>query len=49
MTGHKVRRLPVIDGHDLIGVITQADIAANISRRRRVRWSGRSRRLPDRS
>jgi CBS domain-containing protein len=30
MTEHKVRRLPVIDGHDLIGVISQADLAKNI-------------------
>ncbi len=30
MTAHKVRRLPVIDGHDLIGVISQADLAANL-------------------
>jgi hypothetical protein len=30
MTEHKVRRLPVIDGHDLIGVISQADIATNL-------------------
>jgi CBS domain-containing protein len=30
MTRHKVRRLPVIDGHDLIGVVSQADLAANI-------------------
>jgi CBS domain-containing protein len=27
MTGHKVRRLPVIDGHRLIGVVAQADVA----------------------
>jgi CBS domain-containing protein len=27
MADHKVRRLPVIDGHDLVGVISQADIA----------------------
>jgi len=27
MTEHKVRRLPVIDGHDLVGMLTQADIA----------------------
>src|SRR5919206_1701791 len=26
MASHKVRRLPVIDGHDLIGVVSQADI-----------------------
>ncbi|MCP9959991.1 CBS domain-containing protein [Streptomyces sudanensis] len=27
MTEHKVRRLPVIDGHDLVGVVAQADVA----------------------
>ena len=27
MSDHEVRRLPVIDGHDLIGVLSQADIA----------------------
>lgn len=27
MTQHTVRRLPVIDGHQLIGVISQADLA----------------------
>ena len=27
MAQHKVRRLPVIDGHDLVGVVSQADIA----------------------
>ncbi|MET9926813.1 MULTISPECIES: CBS domain-containing protein [unclassified Streptomyces] len=27
MTQHKVRRLPVIDGHDLVGVVAQADVA----------------------
>ena len=31
MARYKVRRLPVIDGHDLVGVISQADIAANLS------------------
>ncbi|HEY3772464.1 MAG TPA: CBS domain-containing protein [Solirubrobacteraceae bacterium] len=30
MTNHKVRRLPVIDGHDLIGVVSQADLAKGI-------------------
>jgi CBS domain-containing protein len=30
MTGHKVRRLPVIDGHDLIGVVSLADLAVNL-------------------
>ncbi|WP_406630786.1 CBS domain-containing protein [Amycolatopsis sp. WGS_07] len=27
MSQHRVRRLPVIDGHDLIGVVAQADVA----------------------
>ena len=30
MAGHKVRRLPVIDGHDLIGIVSQADLARSI-------------------
>lgn len=30
MTEHGVRRLPVIDGHDLIGVVSQADVAKNL-------------------
>jgi CBS domain-containing protein len=30
MTSHGVRRLPVIDGHDLIGMVSQADIAKNL-------------------
>jgi CBS domain-containing protein len=30
MTDHGVRRLPVIDGHDLIGIVSQADIAKNL-------------------
>jgi CBS domain-containing protein len=30
MTSHGVRRLPVIDGHDLVGVVSQADIARNL-------------------
>jgi CBS domain-containing protein len=30
MAEHKVRRLPVIDGHDLIGVVSQADIARQL-------------------
>lgn len=29
MQEHQVRRLPVIDGHDLVGILTQADIARN--------------------
>jgi CBS domain-containing protein len=28
MKQHAVRRLPVIDGHRLVGIISQADIAA---------------------
>ena len=30
MAQHKVRRLPVIDGHDLVGIISQADIAVEL-------------------
>ena len=30
MAEHGVRRLPVIDGHDLVGVVSQADIAKNL-------------------
>ena len=30
MKNHGVRRLPVIDGHDLIGIVGQADIARNL-------------------
>ncbi|WP_028060698.1 CBS domain-containing protein [Candidatus Solirubrobacter pratensis] len=30
MAEHKVRRLPVIDGHELIGVVSQADLARNV-------------------
>jgi CBS domain-containing protein len=29
MSKAKVRRLPVIDGHELVGIIAQADIARN--------------------
>jgi CBS domain-containing protein len=31
MAEHGVRRLPVIDGHDLVGMLSQADIARNCS------------------
>ena len=31
MTRAGVRRLPVIDGHDLVGMVSQADIARNLS------------------
>ena len=30
MSEHKVRRLPVIDGHELIGIVSQADLARNV-------------------
>src|ERR671915_77127 len=30
MIDHKVRRLPVIDGHDLVGMVSQADIATSL-------------------
>lgn len=31
MSEHQIRRLPVIDGHDLVGMISQADIARSQS------------------
>ena len=30
MAEHKVRRLPVIDGHDLVGVVSIADLAGSV-------------------
>jgi CBS domain-containing protein len=30
MKDHQVRRLPVIDGHDLVGIVSIADLAKNI-------------------
>lgn len=29
MTTHDIRRLPVIDGHQLVGMLSQADVARN--------------------
>ena len=34
MTEYKVRRLPVIDGKRLVGIISQADIATNLDEER---------------
>ena len=34
MAKHQVRRLPVIDGHDLVGIVSQADIAVNLPEER---------------
>ena len=34
MIDHKVRRLPVIDGRRLVGIISQADIATNLDEER---------------
>ncbi|MDQ5893775.1 MAG: hypothetical protein QG596_36 [Actinomycetota bacterium] len=31
MKEHAVRRLPVIDGHDLVGIVSQGDIAKQVS------------------
>jgi CBS domain-containing protein len=33
MAQHKVRRLPVIDGHDLVGIVALADVARALSDR----------------
>jgi CBS domain-containing protein len=30
MREHKVRRLPVIDGHDLVGIVSQGDLATEL-------------------
>src|SRR3954447_2681924 len=30
MSEYKVRRLPVIDGHDLVGIVSQADLARSV-------------------
>jgi CBS domain-containing protein len=34
MTDHKVRRLPVIDGHDLVGIVSQRTSPRTSTRRR---------------
>jgi CBS domain-containing protein len=34
MIDHKVRRLPVIDDRQLVGIISQADIATNVDEER---------------
>ena len=31
MTEHQMRRLPVIDGYDLVGVVSQADVARSLT------------------
>lgn len=30
MSQYKLRRLPLIDGHDLVGMVSQADVARNL-------------------
>lgn len=32
MSEHKLRRLPVIDGHELIGIVSQGDLATALGR-----------------
>jgi CBS domain-containing protein len=44
MTEHCVRRLPVIDGQRLIGIVTQADVAKNLPEQSVGTWSRPSRR-----
>jgi CBS domain-containing protein len=34
MIDHKVRRLPVIDGRRLVGIVSQADVATNLDEER---------------
>jgi CBS domain-containing protein len=34
MSQYRVRRLPVIDGHDLVGMVSQADVARNLPEER---------------
>src|SRR5687768_18573578 len=34
MRQYKVRRLPVIDGHDLVGMVSQGDVAKNLPEER---------------
>jgi CBS domain-containing protein len=34
MAQYQVRRLPVIDGHDLVGIISQADVARSMPERK---------------
>jgi CBS domain-containing protein len=34
MIDYKVRRLPVIDGHRLVGIVSQADVAVNLDEER---------------
>jgi CBS domain-containing protein len=34
MKDEKVRRLPVIDGHELVGIVSQGDLATNIPEER---------------
>lgn len=32
MSEHRVRRLPVIDGHDLVGMLATADVARHLGK-----------------
>jgi predicted transcriptional regulator len=39
MSSHGVRRLPVIDGYDLVGMVSQADVARSLPRTKSATWS----------
>lgn len=47
MSEHKVRRLPVIDGHKLVGMVSQADVARNLPEDKSVTWWSPSPRAAD--
>lgn len=40
MEEHKIRRLPVIEDHRLVGMISEADIATHLDERRMAQFAG---------